>query len=389
MRDFLKLVAFVAIVFLLGYWYRGEYVVVPPSTTNLPEIARSPTDLPPPITRKENKRVVISLETSEMVALLSPGVSYEYWTFNQKVPGPFIRVMEGDTVEVHLTHTHTAGHSHVSLNDPFDSLTMFLTTVARADVGHTLEVALTTPVEDAHLMPSSVDTTEHDTHSIDLHAVIGPGGGAMLAQTKPNETSVFEFKATRPGLYIYHCASPHIPTHVANGMYGMILVEPMGGLTKVDREFYVMQGEFYTKGKVGEKGFQALDPEKLLAGTPEYYVFNGRVKSLMGENALKAKTGEKIRLFFGVGTHLASNFHIIGGILGNLYQEGDFLSPPRKNVQTTIVPPGGAMMAEFTIEVPGTYLLVDHSLPRAIDRGALGELVITGPERPDIIKKVQ
>ena len=171
-------------------------------------------------------------------------------------------------------------------------------------------------------------------------------------------------------------------------MYGLILVEPKEGLAPVDREFYVMQGEFYTKGKFGEKGHQEFSLEKMLEGRPEYFLFNGRVGALAEGGALKAKVGETIRIFFGVGSHIASNFHIIGEIFDKLYPEGDIISPPHQNVQTTIVPPGGAAIVEFKLEVPGKYLLVDHSLPRAIDKGALGELVVEGEERPEIFKKV-
>ena len=172
-------------------------------------------------------------------------------------------------------------------------------------------------------------------------------------------------------------------------MYGMILVEPKEGLAKVDREYYIMQGEWYTAGKVGEKGHQAFSLEKLQQEQPEYFAFNGRVGALTGENALEANVGETIRIFFGVGSHIASNFHVIGGILDKLYPEGDIISPPHRNVQTTIVPPGGAMITEFRVEVPGKYLLVDHSLSRAIDKGAVGELIVGGLERPEIFQKVE
>jgi nitrite reductase (NO-forming) len=172
-------------------------------------------------------------------------------------------------------------------------------------------------------------------------------------------------------------------------MYGMILVEPKEGMAKVDREFYVMQGEFYTTGKNGEKGLQGFSKEKMDMEHPEYVVFNGRVGSLAGTRALQAKTGETIRLFFGVGTFLPSNFHVIGGILDKLYPEGDIVSPPHRNVQTTLVPAGGAAMMEMRLEVPGKFLLVDHALPRAVDKGALGELVVEGADRPDIIHVVK
>jgi nitrite reductase (NO-forming) len=180
----------------------------------------------------------------------------------------------------------------------------------------------------------------HAEHSVDLHAVLGPGGGAMLSKAKDGETKTFSFKAMRPGIYIYHCASAHIPTHIANGMYGMILVEPKAGLAKVDREYYVMQGEFYTSGKYGQPGLQSFDKEKMDMEHPEYVVFNGRVGSLSGDRALKAKTGETARVYFGVGTFLPSNVHLIGGIFDRLYPEGDIVSTPHRNVQTTIVPAG-------------------------------------------------
>ncbi len=389
MTDSIKLIGIALFVLLLGYLYRGEYYVVPAGTVGLPEISRSAADVPPPINRTENIRVIYDLETAEVVAELAPGVSYEYWTFNRTVPGPMMRVMEGDTVEIRLSHKHGgAGHSHALMDGVASSLSLAITPVAQADTGHQHDAGGTE--SDPHASGgASVAHGGHATHSIDLHAVIGPGGGAMMSQVAPDQSVSFEFKALRPGLYVYHCASPHIPTHIANGMYGLILVEPRGGLPVVDKEFYVMQGEFYTKGAIGEKGLQAFDLAKLMSESPEYYVFNGRVGALSGNRALVANAGEKIRLFFGVGSHIASNFHLIGGVLDHLYAEGAIASPPLKNIQTTVVPPGGAMMAEFTIEVPGKYLLVDHALTRAVDRGALGELIIQGQERPDIIRKLQ
>lgn len=343
------------------------------------EIGRRADDLPPPITRVENATVRIALEAIAVRGTLSDGVEYEYWTYNRTVPGPFIRVKEGDTVEVSVFH-NPAGHSHTLEWNPLDLAISgpFGPKIAFADTQHAHE-------EDAHMAAA---THAHADHSIDLHAVLGPGGGAMLTRARDGETKTFSFKAMRPGLYIYHCASPHIPTHIANGMYGLILVEPKEGMAKVDREFYVMQGEFYTKGKFGAKGFQAFDKDKLDAEHPEYVVFNGRVGSLTGDRALKAKTGETVRIYFGVGTFLPSSFHVIGGIFDRLYPEGDIVSPPHRNVQTTLVPAGGAVMAEMRLEVPGTFLLVDHVLPRAIDKGAVGQMVVEGTDRPDIFRAV-
>jgi len=308
------------------------------------EISRNADDLPPPINRTQEQMVRVDLYTDELVAEMMPDVTYQYWTYNSKVPAPFIRVREGDTVEINLRHGK-AGSEHSEHSQH--------TAAQHAAAGHS-------------------------AHSIDLHAVIGEGGGAPLMQVGQGEEKSFRFKATRAGIYVYHCASPHVPTHIANGMYGMILVEPAEGLSKVDREFYVMQGEFYTHGKFGDKGLQDFDKDKLLAEHPEYFLFNGRVKALTGDRALKAKVGEKIRLFVGVGSHIASNFHIIGTIFDKLYKDGAITSPPLKNVQTTTIAAGSAVMIEFTAEVAGKYLLVDHNLTRAIDKGALAELIIEG-----------
>lgn len=361
----------VVLIVASGVAYKSFRKALPAKSATVRDISHRVGDLPSPIIRKENQKVVVDLETKEEIAELAPGVTYEYWTYNGTVPGPFIRVKEGDTVEIRLTHAHSEHHASNPSSHSF-ALDAF-------------------PVVSANGDPHAPEHEEagHGKHSIDLHAVEGPGGGAVLTQAAPGETRVFQFRATRPGIYVYHCASPHIPTHVANGMYGLILVEPKDGLPKVDHEYYVMQGELYTKGKFGEKGHQEFSLEKLQAEHPEYFVFNGRIGSLTGERALKSKIGETIRIFFGVGPHIAANFHVIGGILDKLYPEGDIISPPHRNVQTTIVPPGGAMMTEFKLEVPGKYLLVDHSLSRAIDKGALGEIIVEGPEQYEIYKKVE
>ncbi len=322
------------------------------STCDTDEIGRKADDLPAPINRQESQLVSVDLYTEELIAEMMPEVTYKYWTYNGKIPGPFIRVRAGDQVEVHLSHGKP-GAEHKGHNEQISA--------EHAAGGHS-------------------------AHSIDLHAVVGPGGGAPLMQVAQGEEKRFRFKATHPGIYVYHCASPHVPSHIANGMYGLILVEPQEGLTKVDREFYVMQGEYYTDGKFSDKGFQKFNKEKLLAEHPEYFLFNGRVNSLNGDRALKAKVGEKIRLFVGVGSHIASNFHIIGAIFDKLYLEGAITSPPLQNVQTTVIAPGSAVMIEFTAEVPGKYLLVDHNLTRSIDKGAIAELIVEGSDHSDLYR---
>src|SRR5690606_29730158 len=128
-------------------------------------------------------------------------------------------------------------------------------------------------------------------HNIDLHAVTGPGGGASSSFTAPGHRTQFTFQALHPGLYVYHCAVAPVGMHIANGMYGLILVEPEEGLPEVDREYYVMQGDFYTVGKYREKGFQPFDMQKAIDENPTYVLFNGSEDALLGDNALRANVG--------------------------------------------------------------------------------------------------
>jgi nitrite reductase (NO-forming) len=295
----------------------------------------APPRVPPAITRTMPARVLVTLETTEQKGVLADGVEYTFWTFGGTVPGPLLRVREGDIVQIRLTNA----------------------------------------------------TTSHNAHSIDLHAVTGPGGGAAVTQIMPGERGDFEWKALNPGLYVYHCATPHVPIHIANGMYGMVLVEPVDGLPAVDREYYVMQGEFYTQGRTMAGGLQAFDADKARDERPEYVLFNGRMGALLGDGALTAKTGETVRLFVGNGgPNLVSSFHVIGEIFDRVYPEASMGGELKRNVQTTLIPAGGAAIAEFKVEVPGRFLLVDHSISRAFDKGALGSLVVTGDGRPDIFK---
>ncbi len=296
------------------------------------DIVRDPTDLPGPIGDRGPTTVQINLEAKEVVGQLNDGATFTYWTFNGKVPGPFFRVRVGDTVVVHLKNDAN------------------------------------------NMMP----------HSVDFHAVTGPGGGAIYSTTPPGGETSFTFKALKPGLYVYHCATPMVAEHIANGMYGMILVEPEGGLPKVDREFYVMQGEIYTAGKFGDKGAQVPDTDKLLSEQPTYFVFNGAVNSLTTEHPLQAKVGETVRIFFGVGgPNFISSFHMIGEIFDHVYNLGSISTPPMTDVQTTLVPPGDATIVEVQLQEPGKYILVDHALSR-MELGLQGWLVVTGPADPTI-----
>jgi nitrite reductase (NO-forming) len=290
----------------------------------------SPPHVPPPITRAHPTTVVVHLEVRELESHLAGDADYTFWTFGGTVPGSFIRVRQGDLVEFHLD------------NHP------------------------------GNKMP----------HNIDLHAVIGPGGGAASSVTAPGHSSVFSFKTLHPGLYVYHCGTAPVAMHVANGMYGLILVEPPEGLPKVDHEYYVMQGEFYTQGEAGQPGLQTFSMDKVLHEAPDYIVFNGSEGALLGSNALQANVGETVRLFVGNGgPNLTSSFHIIGEIFDRVWPNGS-MSIPQTNVQTISIPPGDAAIVELTVRVPGTYFLVDHALERAFNRGALGQLKATGPEDP-------
>jgi nitrite reductase (NO-forming) len=314
----------------------GKFTIAaPPPPTPVatgPSITDDPAAVPPPIKRTAPEHVVVELETVELEGRLADGTTYQYWTFNRTVPGPMLRVRVGDTVEVRLK------------ND-IDSVMI---------------------------------------HSVDFHAATGPGGGATYLQTDPGDTKVLEFKAMAPGLYVYHCATPMVAHHIANGMYGMILVEPEGGLPPVDHEFYVMEGEIYTQGHFGDKGSQEFSVDKLLREQPEYVVFNGAVDALTAQHPMHVKTGDKVRIFFGVGgPNYTSSFHVIGEIFDKVYPFADLGSPPLTNVQTVTVPAGGAAIIEFTVDVPGRYLLVDHALSR-LERGLVGFILAEGPARPEI-----
>ena len=287
----------------------------------------APPYVPTPVGRRKAKKLIVKMEIKEQEGEITDGVRYVYWTFGGTVPGSFIRTRVGDEIEFHLQ------------NHPDNKL----------------------------------------PHNIDLHAVNGPGGGAESSFVAPGHEKVFSFKVLNPGLYVYHCATAPVGMHIANGMYGLILVEPDGGLPLVDKEYYVMQGDFYTKGANGERGLQPFDMQKAVDEKADYVVFNGNVNALIGDNALTAKVGETIRLFVGNGgPGLVSSFHVIGEIFDKVYIEGgDMIN---ENVQTTLIPAGGAAIVEFKVEVPGTFILVDHSIFRAFNKGALGMLKVEGEE---------
>jgi nitrite reductase (NO-forming) len=314
----------------------GAPAVVPaagPADPNAVSVVRNPAEVPPPVGDREPMHLRVDMVTEEVTGVLADGTTFPYFTFDGKVPGPFLRVRLGDTIEFNLSNAETS---------------MF-------------------------------------PHSIDLHAVTGPGGGAVYTQTAPGQTTSFTFQAIIPGLFVYHCATASIPHHISSGMYGLILVEPQGGMPPVDREFYVMQGEIYTQQPYGQPGQTTFDFTAMSHEDPTYFVFNGQAAGLTtDENALHANVGERVRIYFGDGgPNATSSFHVIGEMFDLVYPEGSVTAEPISHVQTTLVPTGGSTIVEFVVDVPGRYLLVDHSLSR-LERGLVGYLIVDGPEQPEI-----
>ncbi len=327
------------------------------------EISRHPADLPPstdytlykdgryqnfvertgPITQE------VHFQIKEGVAEVVDGTTMEYWTFNSGIPGPMIRARVGDTIDFYL-------------HNPADSF-----------------------------MP----------HNVDFHAVTGPGGGAVKLDTLPGAVTNLQVKLLNPGIYVYHCAFPDIPTHISKGMYGLIVVEPEEGLPEVDHEFYLMQSEFYSEAGGGQAAAALTDSGHLEFAAeygyleqPSFVTFNGRPGAVVGDRALGTygddpiRVGDTVRLFVGnIGPNLSSSFHVIGEIFDRVYVEGSF-DLVNKNVQTTMIPAGGAVGVEFKVEVPGDYILVDHAIFR-INKGAAGIIHVEGEPQPDIFNPVK
>jgi len=290
-------------------------------------------DVPAPIGRREQRREVVHWTIREAQSEIAPGVIYDdAWGFEGHVPGPLLRVRVGDLVEVHLRN---------ALNSI-------------------------------------------RTHNIDFHFVMGPGGGASALSVAPGEEAVLEARATAPGFYMFHCATPDIPMHIANGMYGFVLVEPEEGLPKVGKELYVVQSEIYTNDdQSGHKNFDMARADK---ADPQYVVFNGSVGALLKDKAPIAAQNESVRIYVGnAGPNLISSFHVIGQIFDKVYREGDLLSPPARSLQTTLIPAGGSAVVEFTPPVAGTFLLVDHAIFR-LHHGAVGSLNVQGHENAEIFE---
>jgi copper-containing nitrite reductase len=300
------------------------------------ELAYAP-NVPPPITRRDPAVLEVDLAATHKVMPLNTFQSYGFWTFNDHVPGPFVRARVGDWLEVHISNTDTSG------------------------------------------MP----------HNVDFHAATGPGGGALLLTVAPGQQHTAWLRMRVPGLFMYHCAVPPMIDHIANGMYGLILVEPTNGLARADREFYIMQSEFYTKPAAPDAKVLEYSHDRAMDEAPSFVVFNGQSGALLFKDALHANVGERVRIYFGnAGPNLISSFHVIGEIMDMVYRDGGLSDPPARGLQTTLVSPGAGAIIEFTPAVPGVYTFLDHSVSHS-EKGATGELDVGGTATADFYRSEQ
>ena len=303
-------------------------------------------EMPPPSNRSTPAIVDIQFEVVEGVSIINPttGVETETWGY-RLVDGP-----DGIVVG-------TPGP------------------VIRARVGDVLRFTISNP--ESNLNP----------HNVDFHAVTGQGGGAEATTVAPGETKTIEARLLYPGFFMYHCAYGDIPAHISHGMFGGILVDPETPLPAVDHEWYMVQSEYYTTST--EPGVVDFDRAAVTNEEPTFVVFNGAVGALAGDNALGMAVGERARIYFvNAGLNLDSNFHPIGSHWDKVYQEAAILNAPLRGSQTTLVPAGGGTVVELIGQVPSTIVLVDHALSRAVDKGAIGQIVVTGDANSEIFEDV-
>ena len=300
-------------------------------------VSADPTKIPAPIRRSNPITHQVSLEVREVVAEIKDGVPYRFMTFNGQVPAPLIRVMEGDTIE--LTLSNPAGNMN--------------------------------------------------PHSVDFHSCYGSGGGAAYTLVGPGQTKKIRFRVNDPGAFIYHCAVTDLDYHISSGMYGMMLVEPKGGLPAVDHEFYFGQNEMYIKDPVDAHSLATFDTDAMIKETAQYVVLNGAFNAITEEHygALKVKKGETARLFFvNGGPNLISSFHPIGNIWNKAWLQGSLANPPFRFLQTMQVNPGSCAIFEMKFPVPETVKLADHSITRTARQGLLAEIHVEGSPEPDIFQ---
>jgi len=281
----------------------------------------------------------VRLDTTHKVIELAPGVKFSAWTFGNTVPGPVVRARVGDRIKFSMTN--------------------------RSD----------------EKMPGGTFTAAPMMHSMDFHsAMVSPQD--KYRSVAPGQTISFEFTPNYPGVYMYHCGTPMVLEHIASGMYGMMIVEPREGYpTKVDREYAVIQSEFYTKPdpekrKVDGVPLYVLDGERVRAKAPTYTVFNGRYNGFV-EKPLQAKPGERVRLFvLNVGPSNTSSFHVVGTIFDRVWFEGNPDNQWR-GAQTALLGSSHSAIVEFIIPEAGSYVMVDHHFANA-SQGAIGLIAAGG-----------
>ena len=290
----------------------------------------------------EEKAMVIDDDGTEVQAM----------TFNGSVPGPLVVVHQGDYVELTLENPE----------------------------GNSLE------------------------HNIDFHASTGALGGGALTHVQPGEMVVLRFRATKAGVFVYHCAPGGImvPWHVVSGMNGALMVLPRDGLkdrlgnpVRYDRAYYIGEQDFYVaQDDSGNfKRYQDLldsfedTLERMKTLTPSHVVFNGRVGALTGDHALKAKVGETV-LFIHAQANRDTRPHLIGGHGDLVWETGSFDDPPATNLETWLIRGGSAGAALYTFRQPGLYAYLNHNLIEAFALGAVAHVQVEGEWNNDLMMQV-
>lgn len=291
-------------------------------------VSASATNIPPAIDRDHAVSHTIELEAREVEAPLDQGAPLRFMTFNGQVPGPMIRVRQGDTVNLTLHNV----------------------------------------------------STNTRLHNVDMHAVYATGGGSAATTVAPGEQKTETFQCQYPGAFIYHCAAPGLDEHISRGMFGLILVEPPDGLPPVDREFYVGQHEVYTKESFGTQKPLSFDWQAMAAETPSFVVFNGAVNGYTPARfgRLQANVGETVRVFMvNGGPNLTSSLHPIGNVWARAWPQGALANEPQRYLQTQGVPPGSCFVGDMELPVAETIKLVDHALSRVVHHGLSAEIEVT------------
>ncbi|WP_114285895.1 copper-containing nitrite reductase [Candidatus Halocynthiibacter alkanivorans] len=299
-------------------------------------VVADPTVLPAPVTWNSPRTHNIELVSKRVVSEILPGVTHSFMTFNGQVPAPMIRARQGDT----------------------------------------LNITVTNPAEN------------EASHSIDLHAVYGTGGGGAFTEVAPGESKSFSFKALFPGAFIYHCGVSNMDEHISRGMFGMIVIEPEEGLPEVDREFYLGQHELYTKEGFGQPGEATFSGRDMAAENPTYVMFNGAVAPFVASRfgTMKAEVGETVRVFLvSGGPNKTSSFHPVGNIWSRAWPQGGLANAPLQYIQTWPVSPGSAFVGDMKLPVPGLVTLVDHALSRVTAKGNAAQIEVIGDEQPEIL----